>query len=65
MDGSIKLPEKRSTMSTVRMTLTIDKNVLERLKLQAQEERRSLSNLVTVILDEWLEVQEDKKKGGK
>lgn len=65
MDGSIKLPEKRSTMSTVRMTLTIDKNVLERLKLQAQEERRSLSNLVTVILDEWLEAQEDKKKGGK
>lgn len=52
-------------MSTVRMTLTIDKNVLERLKLQAQEERRSLSNLVTVILDEWLEAQEDKKKGGK
>ena len=51
-------------MSTVRITLTIDRNVVERLKLQAQGERRSLSNLVTVILDAWLEAQEDKKKGG-
>ena len=45
-----------------RMTVTIDKNVLDRLQKLADEEQRSLSGLVNRLLTKAVE---SKPKGGK
>ena len=51
------------------VTITIDDDLYEQLKLEAQTDRRSISNLVNVILDKYFmylwdqEIEEDVKAG--
>ena len=51
------------------VTITIDDDLYEQLKLEAQTDRRSISNLVNVILDKYFmylwdqEIEEDVRAG--
>ena len=45
-----------------KITFTIPPEVFERLRLQAERERRSVSNLLTIIIDEWLTEKEGREK---
>ena len=41
-------------------TITIDPDVYQRIKTAAQEQRRSLSGMIEIALDEWLESRSGK-----
>jgi len=45
-------------MDTISFTFRLTKDLMERLKRLAQRERRSLSNMIVWILEEWLKQKE-------
>ena len=49
-------------MATVKLTATIDKDLMEECKRLAKEEQRSLSNWVNRVLSEKVKQSTDQKK---
>ena len=45
-------------------SLKIEKEVLERIKIQAKKENRPISNFIETVLIKYLEEQEEKEKPG-
>lgn len=58
--ATMKSESQKSKEETVWLTLRVEKSVLDQIKKQAEDETRTVSNLVRIILDEHLK-RSDKK----
>ena len=53
-------------MERIRMALIFPANIRDRLQTIARKERRSMNNLVNLIVEDWLqEVAREKREGGR
>ena len=47
----------------IQVNLRLPKEVIEQLKTEAERQKRSLNNLLEVIIDEYLNTKKDEKNG--
>ncbi|MBQ3183586.1 MAG: Arc family DNA-binding protein [Clostridia bacterium] len=47
----------------IQVNLRLPKEVIEQLKAEAERQKRSLNNLLEVIIDEYLNTKKDEKNG--